>query len=303
MTDTRSRPVVWKIYTEYQRKPIATPTEVPPFLDYALMSNGGLQLAGSMNVDLAAWADAENANVHTNGSLKITGNSVDVLGFGTHSLGASSSPAGAIETTFTPGENEYDRSSVFEVHQIEVPEFTVANYIDDVVPDMITGPVTLSGDYALGGTREDPYVWVVNGDLSATGGTTLDGYVLFLVDGNIDLSSNVAAGMDAMGSTESTMAFYASGDIIFNGTVDIYGQFLAGGNFIVEGTPTIYGSVTTSGSAILKGTPNLNYLKASPALAQIWNDGDPELYRLVSYHEALERTFEDKTDLFVSGVK
>ncbi len=303
MNDSRSMPIVWKIYAEYERNPTATATDVPPFLDYALLSNGGLELAGSPDVALAAFADAENANVHTNGTLKVTGNNVKVSGFGTHAKGASSNPDGALESSFSPVENELDRSSVFEVSEIEIPQFSVDAYIDNVVPDMVSGPTTLSGEYNLGGTREDPYVWVINGDLEATGGTVLNGYVMFMVEGNINMSGNVSAGMAAEGSTESTMAFYASGNVNFSGNVDIYGQFFADGDYKVTGTPTIYGTVTTRGTAQLQGTPNMNYVKASPALAQIWNNGDPELYTLVSYHEARDRIAEDKSDLFVDAVE
>ncbi|MBT8399398.1 MAG: hypothetical protein KJO98_02885, partial [Rhodothermia bacterium] len=302
MNDSRSMPIVWKIYAEYERNPTATATDVPPFLDYALLSNGGLELAGSPDVELAAFADAENANVHTNGSLKVTGNNVNVSGFGTHTKGASSNPSGALETSFSPQENELDRPSVFEVPEIEIPQFSVDAYIDNVVPDMVSGPTTLSGEYNLGGTKEDPFVWVINGDLDATGGTAFNGYVMFMVEGNINMSGNVEGGMAAEGSTESTMAFYASGNINFSGNVEIFGQFFADGDFRVTGTPTVYGSVTTRGTAQLQGTPNMNYVKASPALAQIWNDGDPDLYTLVSYHEARDRIAEDKSDLFVDAV-
>ncbi len=304
MHDTRSMPLVWTIRAEYERLPNGTPDDVPPFMDYVLMSQGDLELAGSPDIDLSAnpYSNAVNANVHTNSSLKISGNKVRISGFGTYVGTASSNPADALTTSFSPTVNEFERPEVGQVEEITIPEFTVANYLDNVQVDQVSGPVTLSGDYNFGGTRENPHVWHVQGDLEATGGVTISGYVMFLVEGNISMTGNVSAGMDTAELTESTMAFYSAGDISFHGTVDIYGQFFADGNFEVNGTPTLYGSVTTRGSAVLKGTPNLNYVKASPALTQIWNDDALGLYRLLSYHEAKERIAEDKVDLFAGDL-
>lgn len=296
--DSRSMPIVWKIYAEYERAPYATPEDVPPFLDYALMSGGSLTLAGTPDVDLSGFGDEENANIHTNSTLNISGKKVKVSGFGTYGTNVSSSPADAIYTAFTPQENGYDRPRVHQVEPIEIPEFDLASYLALVETDMISGPITLSGTYALGGTRLDPYIWYVQGDLDAASDVQFDGYVMFLVDGDIRMSGNVTAGMESEGMSESNLAFYSSGNITFTGNVELYGQFFADGVFEVNGTPDIFGTVTARGATSLKGTPQFNYVEASPALAQIWATDDPDIYKLQSYHEALERTSEDKVDLF-----
>lgn len=299
LTDTRSMPVVWKIYAEYERLPKGDETALPPFMEYALMAQGNLELKGSPTVELAAFAQSTNANIHTNNSLAITGGNVNVAGFGTFVNNVSANPVSAMETSFSPVDNELQRDGVHQVAEITIPQFDASAYMSTVEIDQITaGSVTLTGDYALGGTRDNPYVWYVGGDLTATGGTVLDGYAMFLVDGNIDISGNLEAGTSTLGAGESTMAFYASGNIQFNGTVDILGQFFADGDFVVQGTPTVYGTVTTGGTAKLVGTPNLNYVQASPALTTIWSDGDPNRFRLFSYHEARDRVAEDKVDLY-----
>ncbi|NNE47558.1 MAG: hypothetical protein HKN37_12965 [Rhodothermales bacterium] len=299
LNDTRAMPVVWKIYAEYERLPKSTPTTVPPFMEYALLAKNDLELTGSPDVQLAAFGDAQNANIHTNNTLKITGNNVNVGGFGTFVEGATANPADALATSFSPVENELERESVHQVEEITIPLFDASAYIATAgVDQMSAGDITLSGAYDLGGTREDPFVWYIDGNLDATGGTTIDGYVMFLVNGDIDISGNMQAGMSTLDQGESTMAFYSSGSISFSGTVDIYGQFFANGNFEVKGTPSVYGTVTTGGSASLTGTPNLSYVQASPALTDIWNDDDPERFRLLSYHEARDRIPEDKVDLY-----
>ncbi len=297
--DTRSMPVVWKIYAEYERLPKGDDQRVPPFMEYALMSQGDLELSGSPSVELAAFAPSSNANIHTNSSLSITGGNVNVAGFGTYVDNVSANPASALETSFTPADNEINRQGVHPVAEVEIPDFDASMYIGSAgIDQMSPGDVTLSGELDLGGTREDPFVWYVDGNLTATGGTKIDGYVMFLVDGNIEVSGNLDAGTSALDAGESTMAFYASGSILFDGTIDIFGQFFADGDFEVQGTPTIYGTVTTGGTAKLAGTPNLHYVQASPALTEIWTDGDASRYRLLSNHEARDRLPEDKVDLY-----
>ncbi len=296
--DSRAMPIVWKIYAEYEREPYATPDDVPPFLDYAMMSGGSLTLAGTPDVDLSGFGHEKNANIHTNSTLNISGKKVKISGFGTYGNNVSSSPADAVDVAFTPQLNDYDRPPVHQVDPIEIPEFDLASYLALVETDMISGPVTLAGTYALGGTRLDPYVWYVQGDLDASSDVQFDGYVMFLVDGDIRMSGNVSGGMESAGMTESNLAFYSSGNITFTGNVELYGQFFADGVFEVNGTPDIYGTVTARGATALKGTPQFNYVEASPALAQIWATDAPDLYKLRSYHEALERISEDKVDLF-----
>ena len=303
LQDTRSMPVIWKIYAEYERLPKGDDTSVPPFMEYALMAQGDLELKGSPSVELSAFANASNANIHTNSSLSISGGNVNVAGFGTYVDNVSANPVSALQTSFAPVENEMGRDGVHPVAEVTIPDFDASAYIASAgVDQMSPGDLTLSGEINLGGTREDPYVWFVDGNLTATGGTTIDGYVMFLVDGNIEVSGNLQAGTSTLDAGESTMAFYSSGSISFKGTVDIAGQFFADGDFSVQGTPTVYGTVTTGGTAHLTGTPNLHYVQASPALTSIWTDGDPSRYRLLSYHEARDRLPEDKVDLyFVNG--
>jgi hypothetical protein len=299
LRDTRSMPVVWKIFAEYVRLPKGDDESVPPFMDYALIAQGDLELQGSPSVELAAFSAATNANIHTNSSLKITGGNVSVAGFGTYVDNVSANPVSALDTSFGPVDNEMNRAGVHPVAEITIPDFDASAYIGSAgIDQMSPGDVTLSGELDFGGTREDPYVWYVDGNLTATGGTSIEGYVMFLVDGNIDVSGNLEAGTSTLNAGESTMAFYASGNIVFDGTIDIFGQFFADGNFEVYGTPTVYGTVTTGGTASLIGTPNLHYVQASPALTEIWTDGDPARYQLLSYYESRDRLPEDKLDLF-----
>ncbi|MDX1740949.1 MAG: hypothetical protein R3178_06630, partial [Rhodothermales bacterium] len=127
--DTRSMPVIWKIYAEYERLPKGDDDSVPPFMDYALMAQGDLVLKGSPSIDLSAYGTAENANIHTNNTLEISGSNVNVAGFGTYVDGVSANPVSALETSFTPVKNELNRDGVHPVAEITIPDFDASAYL------------------------------------------------------------------------------------------------------------------------------------------------------------------------------
>lgn len=264
--------------------------EAPPFMRYALLSEGDLSLDGTVLSDLYVDGDEANtlnANMHTNGSLIINGNSLTVKGFGTYVNTALATPATALTTAFEPYYNPTGDPVTAQVSAIDVPEFDVTAFTSKVDIDQSSaGAVSLSGTYDLGGTRDDPYVWYVQGDLSATGGTNIKGYVMFIVDGNVFMSGNVDAGQsDYVGSDESNVAYYASGLVELAGNSKVFGQIFAGtGVSFQNGTPRVYGNIATRGLVTLSGTPKIYYRVASPALTTIFEDGAIQ-YKLLSYGE------------------
>lgn len=276
--------------TIQQESTVEMADKAPPFMRYAVMTDEDLDLNGNILTDLYVDGDEENtlnANMHTNGSLIISGNALTVKGFGTYVTGASASPASALQTAFQPYYNPTNDPVTQEVPMIEVPEFDMSEFVGKVDVDQTTsGDVSLSGTYDLGGTRDDPYVWRIDGNLNASGGTNIKGYVMFLIDGDVSLSGNVdasQAGYD--GSDESNVAFYSSGAVDLAGNAKVYGQIFAGGGVtFLHGTPRVFGSVATKGAATLSGTPKIYYRTASPALTTVFEDGVIQ-YRLASYSE------------------
>lgn len=263
--------------------------EAPPFMRYALLSNGDLALDGSVLADL--YVDGEegnmlNANMHTNGSLIISGNSVNVRGFGTYVNTALATPASALQNSFDPYYNPTNADVTRMVPEVEVPAFDVNDFFMKVSPDESTGPVNLSGTYDLEGTREDPYIWHVQGDLTSSGGANIKGYVMFIVEGNVTLDGNVDANQAIYDQgTESNVAYYASGTVNLGGNARVYGQIFAGtGVSFLSGTPEVYGSVSTAGQVLLSGTPKIYYRIASPGLTTIFEDLQPR-YNMLSYSE------------------
>lgn len=264
--------------------------EAPPFMRYAVMTEQDLELDGNVLTDLYVDGDEANtlnANMHTNGSLYISGNALTVKGFGTYVNGASATPSEALTTAFEPYYNPTNDPVTQQVSAIDVPAFDMTAFTSKVDVDQSTaGDVALSGTYDLGGTRENPYVWYIDGNLSASGGTNIKGYVMYLVSGNVTLSGNIDASQGGYsGSDESNVAFYAAGTVDLAGNSKVYGQIFSGGGLNFQnGTPRVYGNVATKGAVTLSGTPKIYYRVASPALTTIFEDGVIQ-YKLASYSE------------------
>lgn len=265
----------------------SVPDDAPPFMKYAMFADDDLSLSGSLLYDLYVDGNEENtlnANMHTNGNLSLSGNAATVRGFGTYVAAASGSH---LTSAFDPYYNPTNEPVIQQVPEVEAPVFDTADFLTKTIVDQsTTGDVALYGTYNFGGTRENPYVWHIEGTLSASGGVVLDGYVMFIVDGDIELSGNVHAGHSGYdGADESSVAYYASGGIDLAGNSKVYGQMLAGSSLnFLHGTPKVYGSAASLGSVALSGTPEVYYRVPSPALTTIF--GDPEFQlKLISYSE------------------
>lgn len=255
-------------------------SSVPPFLAYALVTEDDLLLNGN----IGGYVDEEttlNANFHTNGNLHVNGNAADVSGFGTFVGSGTSNPPQALANTFQPNHNPDELSTAYSAPPVDIPTFDADAFLENVAVDETSpGTVALAGTIDPGGTREDPYIWHVKGDLVSTGGATIHGYVVFVVDGDINVSGNLTAGAD---NDESNVALYAGDDITINGNVQIHGQIYADNNVTLSGTPDIHGSIASRSSVTLNGTPGIHYRPASSALAAIFSD--ESALHLLSYYE------------------
>lgn len=286
-------PVEHKVFATVKRELVAgeLPEDAPDYLDYSLLVEENLALSGDIDVAVYAQGDEDNqlnSNMHTNGNLLVSGNSSSVQGFGTYVGFAAGNPPSALARTFRPNYNPADAASTQRVERIDIPPFDMGTFSTNATIDETTsGDVTLSGTVDLGGTREDPYIWHINGNLTATGNTRISGYVIFLVENDITFRGNTAVGdtgYDA--SDESSIAFYAGDDVILAGTSETAGQIYAADDVEFRGTATVYGTVTSRGQAVISGTPNLYYRKASPALSINFEPPPMKMvYTLASYSE------------------
>lgn len=279
--------VDYVVKAQYEVASSALPENAPPFMDYALLAEDDLNLNGNILTEVLVTGEAAaelNANMHTNGDLDIKGNSVSVQGFGTYVGYGSASPSKALQGSFSPNYNPTAANAAHQSERVELPVFNMADYLAKVTPDAYNVGKVLSGTQTLG-TRDNPYIWHIDGNLTTLGNTTINGYVVFLVDGSINLTGNIVVGDSGNdGADESSVAFYASGDVTLGGNVSIYGQIYANGDLKLHGTPRIYGSLATARTATLSGTPKIYYRKASPALTSIWQDRE-DTNKLVAYSE------------------
>lgn len=268
------------------------PENPPTWAQYAIATDSDIEFKG--NVDVTITNDAAydaNANVHTNGNLSVSGNSVDIGGFGSYSGTANGNH---VDNTFDPNYNPTNAPTHYSADAVPIPSFGDVDYLSatdaygqPLVDHSTTGVTELSGSYDFGGTREDPYIWYIDGDLSVTNNTTIDGYVLFVVDGNVELKGDLVVGDSGYsGETESSIGVTTSGNFSLAGSQTLEAQVYAAGNIsTAKGTPTLRGSLTAKGIVELKGTPNIYYKPASSSLTQFWQNDFKFTYHILGYHE------------------
>jgi hypothetical protein len=260
---------------------------VPQFFSYALLMEESLNVNGNMSV---VGGPSLNADVHTNSHISLSGgNSAE--GFGTYVTTATSSPQQRLMTTFKPAVNPNNLPTVQRVPRVNIIRFDAREF-SDLATRTTEGNLSLSGSYVLG-SRDRPEIWHVTGDLTVNG-AQLQGYVIFLVEGDINLSGNLLTSGGVGG--ESTVGFYTSSNVKMSGSVDVSGQFLARGNLTFSGTSALRGTVTVGGTVVWGGTPTVYYREASPALtAPLWPDPITgfEDWRPLAYRESTDRIYSE----------
>jgi hypothetical protein len=283
--------VTYIIEAKVKKENLFTIAEEPPaFMQYGLITEGDLTLDGNVSVDTLRIAGSEglvyNANVHTNSKLTVQGNAALVRGFGTY---VTASNVRQLDV-FKPYHNPTNDPVVKKTTAIDIPaaSFDPVALATKMLPqEMTAGDVSLSGGYdfkAKGATRENPYIWHVDGNLNIAGNTTLSGYVMFIVSGSINVNGNVEMGSHE-GPGESNFAFYAGDDVVFGGNAEtVNGQIFAKDDIVFNGTPKIVGNLCAGDKTDLKGTPNIYYVPASPALTTVWQVPETRL-TLLSYNE------------------
>jgi len=270
----------------------------PVFMEYAILSDADLELGGNMSAEVivdGTYSSKLNANVHTNANLLITGNSVEVGGFGTYSGTGEARPAPSLEDSFQPNYMpESNMATAYQADEIDIPEIDIAamtatTNIDGTpyVDNYTASDVSLTGGtLSFGGTRENPYVWHIDGNLTMAGNTVIDGYVVFLVEGDVDLQGSVTIGETGYdGPEETPIGIYATGKVDLHGSAHVEGQVFAGGDVtLLRGTPEIVGGITTHGSLNIIGDPVIQFRPISTAITQPWQE-PRYVFQMVGYYE------------------
>jgi hypothetical protein len=271
--------------------------EPPEFLQYALISEQSINLAGHVSTEVYLQGEEGsllNANVHTNADLSISGGRVSVEGYGSY-YGTATGTGHSLETAFQPNYAPTEGDALYQVDEpVEMPNYDAAAYVSKVLENGF-GVIEHDGDLALSGTldygtRDNPTVIHVKGNLSNTGGALINGYVMFMVDGSVSLNGNLLSGDSGYGGPdESSIAIYSGGTVSIEGNVEIAAQIYSDGGLSVGvdlgGTPKIYGGLSTYGEASIEGTPKVYYRTPSAALAINWQDVEHQVMKMVAYSE------------------
>ncbi len=270
---------------------------LPEFLEFGTIAEDDISLQGNVqacvfNPSTAACDNGTlelNHNIHSNGELTVGGNSGNWKGFGS-SVVASSSQPGKLNNWFNPNHNPGAAPDYAQASYVNLPDWSDPTYFQNEIlgkmwVDHSTGDVSLNGTLDMGGTREDPFVWHVNGNLT-TNNVTIDGYMIFLVDGDLNFSGNALVGESGYSEKdESSVAYYSTGNAVIAGNRQVWGQVFTSGH-ISNGGAQVYGTVTSSGTASFSGNPDVRYRMASPKLARPFKEGhEGEIMDFVRYEE------------------
>ncbi len=259
---------------------------VPPFLNYALATGGSITMHGHVTIrddDNSQW----NANIHTNNNFHMDGNN-RIKGFLTYVGNASSNPSSRLDSNIDPNQNPNHLVSHSQGPAVTIPQFNPDTY-KNKAGLTYTSNATLSGNITLG-SKANPEIIYVNGDLNLNGNTTLTGYGIFIVKGNILVNGNVK--IEEQDENGSNVGLYCTGDLNAKGKVSINAQILTGGNANLNGNVKVYGSITSAGVANFNGSGNITiyYKPANAALTQpFWpqNNNSTTTTRpsIISYYE------------------
>lgn len=288
--------------------------QVPPFMQYSLISEHDVRLKGTISSDVYASGYEENtlnADVHTNGDLILEGQGADkIRGHGTYVGIRDAAQEVFWDRKFDPYyfNEESNDQAVFQTDAVEIPPLSF-HYEQNTNTVIINGEITVPVSAVLqaepgvsGGTiyyssgllaettpsREHPVIYYVDGNLTFSSDVEIPSYSLFLVNGNVDFQNKTitASPNDYSGGDESALGFYASGQLLTSGNAEIWGQLYSqGGATIGAGTPVLYGTLATYGDLTFNGSLDVKYRQASPALTVIWNDDSVIKLRRLSYTE------------------
>lgn len=229
----------------------------PPAFNYAVFSNGNLQLSG--NADIQAENHAWNANVHTNGNMQLSGNP-EIDGFVTYVNNFSQSGHPQIQ----PNQNPNHLPVTSQISPVQVPTFNPDNYIS-IAQQTYYGDFNLNGNQSVTlGTAQNPKIIYVGGNLNWSGNVTVTGYGIIVVKGNAQMSGNVT--FQTQDPNKSTFSLYTVGNIQMSGNSDMYGQYLSLANIQMSGNGELKGTLAAGGQVQMSGNGEIEYVPANASL-------------------------------------
>lgn len=247
----------------------------PPGLGYGIFSDQSMDLSG--NVSVSDYNNPRlNSNVHTNSNLTF-GGSTSVKGYGTYSVDCPSGSTDAVKY-FQPNVDK-GGDVVRQSAPVAIPEIDPTRW-ESIATRKFYSSTKINGSMSLG-TRENPEIIYVRGNLDLNGQMT--GYGVFLVTG--DITINGGASVTNLDPSGNNLGIVVGGNAKINGTSDIMATLLIKGDAKITGTTRIVGSIIAEGSIDFGGTADILYNPLLDNVAKkVWKQeaGRP---RIVSYFE------------------
>jgi hypothetical protein len=261
---------------------LGNPTEngIPQVFEYAILSDEEIEIKG--HVQTLSLLDTVNADIHTNDVLKTNGNAFLVEGYGTYVNGISSSQT----DNFRPNVDiNGSAPNVYQVDPVEIPPISFDDLRSRATLHHTSGNLTLDGDNfsyssfmewadSLGapsgtGTKDHPFILVVEGDLDLINNIELGGYGILASTGVVDVNPQ-GSGNGIIGGLfagQTTMAILAETGIDIESNGKIVAMMFSSGYIEFNGTPDVTGSIAaqhaTFGAA---GTPLFLFARGSRSI-------------------------------------
>ena len=232
---------------------------VPPFFQYAILSNGILGISRDLYVGVEGDAPI-NANIFTNSDLYLNSSTAIIEGFAYYN-GTANVP-NALNQAIQPRYNPGNLPAYKQADPVAVPDFSV-NDFKHLAAESSTSNLYLQGHYELG-TKENPKIFYVKSKIITQGPVTFSGYGIFLAGKGIDIQHNVSA----VDYGETSLAFYTDQNILVRNNLEVAAQLFAKEDVNLGGNSTLYGNITAGGVVKMAGALDVYYRPTIPELTE-----------------------------------
>lgn len=253
-------------------------TAPPEFMQAAVTTGQTFTVNGGVRIE--SGAAGVNANVRTNSGAQANGTNV-IQGFLRHAQAINDAGIRSrLTAAFTPVHNPSGDPVLQQTPALTIPQFNAADHqsyapaATRVSGNLLTDQRFPSRVITLGAAPDQPVFWYVSGDLTFQGQpVTIQGYGAFLVNGNINFSTQTTVAGAEEGL--SSVGFYTSGNINMNSSSVLNGQFLTRQNVNICSSCVLYGSITTPGTVNFNSGGRIVYRRARASLIPMY-PGVPE---------------------------
>lgn len=233
-------------------------SQLPGAFKFSLISGGNMSLSGGTN--FSPSDPTKNVNLKTNSAFSIGNNNMvrGFVGYGTTFSGN--------ENKIQPNDNPENLPVRAVSPNVEIPTFNPDNFKS-------TATQVYNGDYHLGssintGTKSNPSIIYVGGNLSISSGAELRGFIIFIVVGTIVI--NGGAQFINTDPLVSNFAFYSVGNISVSGNATVYGQMLSRGSITFSGNSNLYGTAAAAGTMSFTGGTSVEVAAAKELTDPLW---------------------------------